>query len=38
MCRLLVAAIVKHNIGAGTTEEDMLFALPVTGHYRFRIE
>lgn len=30
--------MVIHNIGAGTTEEDMLFAFPVTGHYRFRVE
>ncbi len=30
--------LVIHNIGAGATEEDMLFAFPVTGHYRFRVE
>lgn len=30
--------LVIHNIGAGTTEEDMLLAFPVTGHYRFRPE
>lgn len=30
--------LVIHNIGAGTTEEDMLLAFPMTGHYRFRIE
>ena len=23
-----------HNIGAGTQEEDVLFAYPMTGHYR----
>lgn len=27
--------LVIHNIGAGTREEDGLFAFPVTGHYRF---
>jgi len=27
--------LVIHNIGAGTREEDSLFAFPVTGHYRF---
>ncbi len=30
--------LVIHNIGAGTTEEDMLFAFTMTGHYRFRVE
>ncbi len=30
--------LVIHNIGAGTTEEDMLFGFPITGHYRFRVE
>ncbi|MES3020565.1 MAG: DUF1287 domain-containing protein [Pseudomonadota bacterium] len=27
--------LVIHNIGAGTREEDALFAYPITGHYRF---
>lgn len=27
---------VFHNIGAGTVEDDTLFAYPVTGHYQFR--
>jgi uncharacterized protein len=27
--------LVIHNIGAGTREEDRLFAFPITGHYRF---
>lgn len=27
---------VIHNIGRGTTEEDRLFAFPLTGHYRIR--
>lgn len=26
---------IVHNIGAGTTEEDMLFTYPITGHYRY---
>jgi len=26
---------VVHNIGAGTQEEDVLFAYPITGHYRY---
>lgn len=26
--------MIIHNIGAGTTEEDALFAFPITGHYR----
>ena len=26
--------LVIHNIGVGTQEEDMLFAFPLTGHYR----
>jgi uncharacterized protein len=29
--------LVIHNIGAGPTEEDMLLAYPITGHYRFRV-
>jgi uncharacterized protein len=28
--------LVIHNIGAGPREEDMLFAYPITGHYRYR--
>ncbi|MFZ5484053.1 MAG: DUF1287 domain-containing protein [Pseudomonadota bacterium] len=27
--------LIIHNIGAGTTEEDILFKFPITGHYRF---
>ncbi|MBK1834100.1 DUF1287 domain-containing protein [Roseibacillus ishigakijimensis] len=27
--------LVIHNIGAGTREENRLFAFPLTGHYRF---
>jgi len=27
--------MILHNIGAGTTEEDTLFAYPITGHYRY---
>jgi uncharacterized protein YijF (DUF1287 family) len=26
-----------HNIGAGAQEEDVLFAYPLTGHYRWRL-
>lgn len=26
---------IIHNIGAGTKEEDILFAYPITGHYRY---
>lgn len=29
--------LVIHNIGAGPVEEDMLFAYPITGHYRYRV-
>jgi hypothetical protein len=29
--------LVIHNIGAGTQEEDALFAHPLTGHYRWGI-
>ena len=35
--RIAVAASVPlaiHNIGSGTQEEDVLFAYPLTGHYR----
>jgi uncharacterized protein YijF (DUF1287 family) len=28
---------VIHNIGAGPKEEDMLFAHPITGHYRYPV-
>jgi len=28
--------LVVHNIGAGPQIEDVLFAFPITGHYRFR--
>lgn len=28
--------LVIHNIGAGTAEEDVLFAWTVTGHFRYR--
>ena len=28
--------LVIHNIGAGTREENILFAYPVTGHYRWQ--
>jgi uncharacterized protein YijF (DUF1287 family) len=27
--------MILHNIGAGTKEEDVLFAYPITGHYRY---
>ena len=27
--------LIFHNIGSGTKLEDMLFAYPITGHYRF---
>jgi uncharacterized protein len=27
--------LVIHNIGAGTQIEDILFAFPITGHYRY---
>jgi len=26
---------VIHNIGAGPVEDDILFAYPITGHYRY---
>ena len=28
--------LIIHNIGAGTEEEDALFAFPLTGHYRIK--
>jgi uncharacterized protein YijF (DUF1287 family) len=27
--------LILHNIGAGTQEQDMLFAFEITGHYRY---
>lgn len=27
--------LVIHNVGSGTREEDILFAWPITGHYRY---
>ena len=27
--------LVVHNIGAGPELEDVLFAFPITGHYRY---
>ena len=32
-----VRPLVVHNIGAGARLEDVLFAYPVTGHYRYRV-
>jgi len=29
--------LVIHNIGPGPMEEDVLFAYPITGHYRYRV-
>jgi len=29
------APLVIHNIGLGAREEDVLFAFPITGHYRY---
>lgn len=29
--------LIIHNIGAGAVEEDMLFAYPITGHYRYHV-
>jgi hypothetical protein len=31
------APLVLHNIGHGTREDDILFAYPITGHYRPRL-
>ena len=28
------APLILHNIGHGTREDDILFAYPITGHYR----
>jgi uncharacterized protein YijF (DUF1287 family) len=30
--------LILHNIGAGPVEDDILFAYPITGHYRYRVE
>jgi len=30
--------LVIHNIGAGPVEDDILFAYPITGHYRYRVQ
>jgi uncharacterized protein len=30
--------LIIHNIGAGPREEDMLFAYPITGHYRYQVQ
>ena len=30
--------LIIHNIGAGPAEEDMRFAYPITGHYRYRVK
>ena len=30
--------LIIHNIGAGPAEEDMLFAYPITGYYRYRVQ
>jgi uncharacterized protein YijF (DUF1287 family) len=30
--------LIVHNIGRGPQVEDMLFAFPITGHYRYRGE
>jgi uncharacterized protein YijF (DUF1287 family) len=29
--------LIIHNIGAGTVQEDRLFAFTVTGHYRYAV-
>lgn len=29
--------LLVHNIGAGARLEDVLFAYPLTGHYRYRV-
>ncbi|UNK38391.1 DUF1287 domain-containing protein [Shinella sp. H4-D48] len=29
--------LVVHNIGAGARMEDVLFAYPITGHYRYKV-
>jgi uncharacterized protein YijF (DUF1287 family) len=30
--------LILHNIGAGPVEDDILFAYPITGHYRYRVQ
>ena len=30
--------LALHNIGSGTQEEDVLFAYPLTGHYRICLQ
>ena len=30
--------LIIHNIGAGPKEEDVLFAYPITAHYRYRVK
>jgi uncharacterized protein len=30
--------LIIHNIGAGAVEDDILFAYPITGHYRYRVQ
>jgi uncharacterized protein YijF (DUF1287 family) len=30
--------LIIHNIGAGPVEDDILFAYPITGHYRYRVQ
>ena len=30
--------LILHNIGAGAREEDILFAYPMTGHYRLSVD
>ncbi|QYF95260.1 DUF1287 domain-containing protein [Massilia sp. PAMC28688] len=29
------APLIVHNVGSGTVEDDVLFAWPITGHYRY---
>jgi uncharacterized protein YijF (DUF1287 family) len=30
--------LIIHNIGAGPAEDDILFAYPITGHYRYPVQ
>lgn len=30
--------LILHNIGAGVVEDDILFAFPITGHYRYPVK
>ena len=30
--------LIIHNFGAGPQEEDVLFAYPITGHYRYALD